>query len=187
MGKLQKQKFWKAWINVTRWLKHKRVSAAELLEAKYSYAAKRLIKKWRYRTETTIEARGAYNKFQYKRDLLYKKACFRELMSKTQRDKAFCAKLSNTAAKYDNKNLQSAFQMIKNYWQAKNNVFGHEKELATRNITDALTKVYRRKLLNYYSHLRKQIHDTKVDEKKKKTMFGHFISRRVRDAFNLWK
>ena len=31
VGKLQKQKFLKAWKNVTRWLKHKRVSTQDLI------------------------------------------------------------------------------------------------------------------------------------------------------------
>ena len=88
---------------MTRWLKHKRVSTANLLEAQSSYAAKRLIKKWRVRTETTLACRGAYNKFQEKRNLLYTKAVFRELMCKHHRDKALAIKLSNTAAKFDNK------------------------------------------------------------------------------------
>ena len=172
---------------MTRWLKHKRVSTANLLEAQSSYAAKRLIKKWRVRTETTLACRGAYNKFQEKRNLLYTKAVFRELMCKHHRDKALAIKLSNTAAKFDNKQIQSAFQMIRNFWIAKQNVHAHEKKISSRNIGDCLTKIYRRKLLSHYSHMRRQIHGDKVVEAKKKAMFGHFISAQVRDAFKRWK
>ena len=35
--------------------------------------------------------------------------------------------------------------------------------------------------------MRRQIHGDKVVEKKKKIMFGHFISAQVRDYFNKWK
>lgn len=70
---------------------------------------KRLIKKWRARKDTTIAARAAYAKFQLKRELLYKRAVYRELMLKHHRDKALVLKLSNSANKFDNKNLQSAF------------------------------------------------------------------------------
>ena len=63
VGKYQKQKFLKAWKAVTRWLKHKRVSTKDLLEAQSSYAVMRLVKKWRARTEMTISCRGAYAKF----------------------------------------------------------------------------------------------------------------------------
>lgn len=138
-----------------RWLKHKRVSTQNLLEAQSSYAVKRLIKKWRARTELTIQCRGAYATFQQKRELLYKKACYRELMCKHQRDKALVLKLSNMARGFDNRNLQSAFQMIKNYWTAKSNVHAHQKNLSSRNIGDCLTKVWRRKLLQHYTHMRR--------------------------------
>lgn len=147
----------------------------------------RLIKKWRARTEMTIACRGAYQKFQEKRNLLYTKAVFRELMCKHHRDKALVVKLSNTAAKFDNKQLISAFQMIKNFAIAKQNVHGHSKDIASRNIGDCLLKVYRRRLLSYYTHLRRQIHGDKVVMAKKKAMFGHFISAQVRDAFKRWK
>ena len=59
--------------------------------------------------------------------------------------------------------------------------------MSSRNIGDILNKIYRRKLLQYYSHLRRQVHGDKVVEKKKKIMFGHFISMQVRDYFNKWK
>ena len=109
VGKLQKQKFLKAWKNVTRWLKHKRTATADLLEAKSSYACKRLIKKWRARADMTVSCRGAYAKFQEKRILLYKRSCYRELMLKHHRDKALILKLSNMAGSFDQKGLQAAF------------------------------------------------------------------------------
>lgn len=147
----------------------------------------RSIKKWRARAETTKSARGAYVKFQLKRELIYKRAIYREFMLKHHRDKALCLRLSNASAKFDNKGLISAFQMIKNFAEAKRNVHGNSKERATKNIKDTLLKVYLRRMLQYYSHLRRQIHGDKVTEKKKKIMFGHFISASVRDAFNRWK
>lgn len=176
VNKSQKHKYYHAWVNVTRWLKHKRVAKTNLLEAQSSYACKRFVKRWRARTELTIACRGAYAKFQLKRELLYKKACFRELMLKHHRDKALILKLSNTAGSYDAKQLQCAFQMIKNFATAKSNTHSGEKSMSARNIGDILRKVYRRKLLQYYSHLRRQVHGDKVVEKKKKIMFGHFIS-----------
>ena len=147
VGKSQKHKFYQAWKNITRWLKHKRVATSNLLEAQSSYAAKRLIKKWRARTELTITCRGAYAKFQYKRELLYKRSCYREFMLKHHRDKALITKLSNTAGTFDAKQLQSAFFMIKNYATAKLNTHDGVKKIASRNIGDALTKIYRQKLL----------------------------------------
>lgn len=77
--------------------------------------------------------------------------------------------------------------MIRNFWIAKQNVHAHEKDISSRNIGDCLLKVYRRRLLSYYTHLRRQIHGDKVVESKKKAMFGHFISAQVRDAFKKWK
>ena len=75
-----------------------------------------MMKKWRARAETTIHARGAYNNFRAKQAYIYKNACFREMMLKHHRDKALITKLSNTAAKFDNRNTMAAFQMIKNFF-----------------------------------------------------------------------
>ena len=66
---------------------------------------KRLIKKWRARKDITVAARAAYEKFHIKRELLYKRAVYRELMQKHHRDKALVLKLSNSANKFDCKNL----------------------------------------------------------------------------------
>ena len=63
VSKSAKHKYYMAWKNVTRWLKHKRVATANLLEAQSSYAVKRLVKRWRARTEVTVAARAAYEKF----------------------------------------------------------------------------------------------------------------------------
>ena len=115
VGKSQKHKFYTAWKNVTRWLKHKRVSTEELMQSKDSYSVKRLIKKWRMRTDTTKHARGAFETFRQKKAYIYSNACFREMMLKHHRDKALVCKLSNTAFKFDNRNLIAAFQMIQNY------------------------------------------------------------------------
>jgi len=77
--------------------------------------------------------------------------------------------------------------MIMNYAQSKKNVKGKNKDLATRNMGGVLRKIYLRKLLQHHSHLRRQTHGDKVVAKKKKIMFGHFISASTRDAFNRWK
>ena len=77
-----------------------------------SYAAKRLIMKWRSRTDATIKARGAINKFEEKRQLIYKRAVYREFMLKHHREKALVLRLSNTAAKFDNRMKEAGFQAI---------------------------------------------------------------------------
>ena len=68
-------------------------------------------------------------------------------MLKHHRDKALVLRLSNSARKFDNRMLQSAFQMIRNYWTTKNNVHAQQKGLSSRNLGDTLKKIYRRKLL----------------------------------------
>lgn len=77
--------------------------------------------------------------------------------------------------------------MIKNFVRSKANIGANEKNVATRNLTGCLAKIYRRKLLQHYTHMRRQTHGDKVVMQKKKIMFGHFISAQVRDAFNMWK
>lgn len=135
----------------------------------------------------TVACRGAYTKFQEKRELLYKKSVFRELMCKHHRDKALVIKLSNMANSFDNKGLQAAFQMISNYSTTKANVHAHEKSISSRNIGDCLTKIYRRKLLSHYTHMRLQILGNKVVDMKKRLFFAHFMSQSTRDAFERWK
>ena len=108
-------------------------------------------------------------------------------MLKHHRDKYLVQKLANVAGAYDARHLQSAFQMIKNYVQAKHDTQAGEKNIASRNINDVLSKIRRRFLLQHYSHLRRQILGDHVVERKKKAMFGHFISANMRDAFNRWK
>lgn len=135
----------------------------------------------------TVSCRAAYAQFQAKRELIYKKACYRELMAKHHRDKALVLKLSNLARGYDNRALQSAFQMIQNYWTTKKNVHSHERNVSSRTLGDCLNKIYHRKLLGHYVHLRRQILGNKVVEGKKKLFFAHFISQSTRDAFMRWK
>ena len=66
--KREKHKYWYAWKRVIKWMKHKRVSTQYLAEQIGSYNVKRSLKKWRARTDTTIAARGAYEKFHLKND-----------------------------------------------------------------------------------------------------------------------
>ena len=99
--------------------------------------------------------RSAFAKMQAKRELIYKRAVYRELKSKHHRDKALILRLSNTASKFDNKQLLSAFQMIKNFSTAKKNVQSHSKQVSSRNLGGVLAKIYRRKLLSHYTHLRR--------------------------------
>ena len=76
-------------------------------------------------------------------------------MLKHHRDKYLVQKLANVAGAYDARHLQSAFQMIKNYVQAKHDTQAGEKNIASRNINDVLSKIRRRFLLQHYSHLRR--------------------------------
>ena len=70
-----------------------------------SYAVKRLIKKWRARSEMTQACRSAFHKFHEKRELIYKRSCYRQLMLKQHRDKNLVHKLSNMSASMDTKHL----------------------------------------------------------------------------------
>ena len=119
VAKSQKWKVYQAWKNVVRWLKYRRVATKNLLEAQSSYACMRAVKKWRGRAESTKFARGCYIRFLALKAKIYKRACFRSLMNKYQRHKSLVLRLSNTAKKYDNRGLMSAFQMIKNFDAAK--------------------------------------------------------------------
>ena len=61
--KKNQHKYWYAWKHVAKWMKHKRVSTQFLHEQMGSYNIKRSLKKWRQRTEVTLAARGAWEKF----------------------------------------------------------------------------------------------------------------------------
>ena len=107
--KRDKHKYWYAWKHVTKWLKHKRVSAQYLQETMGSYNVKRAMKKWRQRTEVTLAARGAWEKFHHKNNIAIKKAVWIRLLNKYQREKHLVLKLHQIARKYDNKGLLSGF------------------------------------------------------------------------------
>ena len=110
--KRDKHKYWYAWKRVAKWMKHKRVSTQYLQETMGSYNVKRSLKKWRQRTEVTLAARGAWEKFHYKNDLAIKRAVWIRLLNKFQREKALVMKCHTVSNKFDNRNLLSAFQMI---------------------------------------------------------------------------
>ena len=77
--------------------------------------------------------------------------------------------------------------MIKNFDATKRQVHEQEKMISARKFSDALHEIYMKKLHLYYMHMRRQIQGGKTWHTKQKTTFGHFVSRRVRDAFNMWK
>ena len=77
--------------------------------------------------------------------------------------------------------------MIRNVAISKANVHARDKVIASRNLGEALRKVYRRKLLQYNSHLRRQAHGAKSVGDRRKAMFGHFFAGMMRDAFGRWK
>jgi hypothetical protein len=108
-------------------------------------------------------------------------------MSKYQREKQFCLKLANAVAKIDNKQVQSGFQMIKNYRLAKDYVYEAEKKHATKDAYSILDKLYSKKMNDYLSHFRTVSWNMKASEAKRRAMFKHVISRGVRQAFMTWK
>jgi len=118
---------------------------------------------------------------------LYLKACFREMQLKHHRYKSLSLKLSNMTATFHNRNLQSAFQMINNFAISKANVADNRKKLSSGNMGECLRKIWRRKLLQHYTHLRRQVLANKITDNKKKLFFAHFISQSTRDAFDRWK
>ena len=77
--------------------------------------------------------------------------------------------------------------MIRNCAISKANVHGRDKVIASRNLGEALRKAYRRKLLQHYTHLRRQTHGSKSVGDQRKAMFGHFFAGMMRDAFGRWK
>ena len=77
--------------------------------------------------------------------------------------------------------------MIRNCAISKADVHRRDKRIASRNIGEALRKAYRRKLLQHYTHLRRQTHGAKSVGDQRKAMFGHFFAGMMRDAFARWK
>lgn len=147
----------------------------------------RAVKKWRGRAESTKFARGCYTRFMALKAKIYKRACFRVLMLKYQREKALVLRLSSVAAKFDNRGLMGAFQMIKNFSTTKQGVQSSEKAISAQKLSDVLHEIYLRKLHLFYMHARRQVFGDVSVRRKQKTAFGHMVSRRVRDAFNRWK
>ena len=107
--KNKKARWFNAWKNVAKWLKHKRVSTTALDQSMSSYACKRMLMRWKQRTEATIKARSAREKFLLKRALIYKRAVFRSLMLKYQREKSFIVRLSNMSFKFDTRMKEAGF------------------------------------------------------------------------------
>ena len=75
--KSNKHGVFQAWKNITRMLKHRRVSTENLLQMQSSYAIMRCIKKWRGRAEMTGFARGRIIQFAERKAKIYKRSCFR--------------------------------------------------------------------------------------------------------------
>ena len=96
-------------------------------------------------------------------------------------------KCHQVARKFDNKGLLSAFQMIQNFVRSKKDVHRHEKGLSTKNMNSVLTRLYRKRLLDYMTHFRMVALNTKKDEFKKLTMVKHCLTRGLRHAFERWK
>ena len=77
--------------------------------------------------------------------------------------------------------------MIQNFVRSKNDVHRHEKGLSSKNMNSVLTRLYRKRLLDYMSHLRLMSLKWKKEELKKLTMVKHCLSRGLRFAFDRWK
>ena len=77
--------------------------------------------------------------------------------------------------------------MIQNFVRSKNDVHRHEKVLSAKNMDSVLTRLHRKRLLDYMSHLRLVSLKWKREELKKLTMVKHCLSRSLRHAFDRWK
>ena len=96
-------------------------------------------------------------------------------------------KLHTVARKYDNKHILSAFQMIQNFVRSKKDVHAHEKDLSAKNVNSVLTRLYRKRLLDYMTHFRMVALNSKKDEFKKLSMIKHCLTRSLRHAFERWR
>ena len=168
-------------------MKHKRVSEQALQEAMDSYAAKRLVMKWRSRTQATIKARGAIDKFLYRKELLYKRAIYRAFMLKHHREKALILRLSNMAAKFDNRMKEAGFQAIQNFVLSKDDLYTKKKKVASSSLSSIMLKYLRRKMLSYFSHYRNQVLKERIIESKRRAILIHWSVRDLKNAFNKWK
>ena len=77
--------------------------------------------------------------------------------------------------------------MIQNFVRSKNDVHRHEKGISSKNINSVLTRLYRKRLNDYLTHMRVVALNAKKDEKKKLTMIHHCLTRSKRAAFEKWK
>ena len=77
--------------------------------------------------------------------------------------------------------------MIQNFVRAKNDVHSHEKGLSTKNVHSVLTRIYRKRLLDYMTHLRLVSLKGKREQMKKLSMIKHCLTRSMRAAFERWR
>lgn len=77
--------------------------------------------------------------------------------------------------------------MIQNFVRSKKDVHRHEKGLAGKNVNSVLTRLYRKRLLDYMTHFRMVSLNLKKDEYKKLAMVKHCLTRGLRLNFERWK
>ena len=77
--------------------------------------------------------------------------------------------------------------MIQNFVRSTKDVHTHEKDLSAKNVNSVLTRLYRKRLLDYMTHFRMVSLNSKKDEYKKLAMVKHCLTRSLRHAFERWR
>lgn len=186
--KTRKHNVFQAWKNVAKWLKKSRTATRDYNENSGAYQAIRALKKWRARAAFTQVCRDRKAKQKAFTNLLYKKAVFKALLTKYQREKKFCLLLHSFSHKVNQKQTQSGFEMIKEFYLQKLKVYDIQQKYSCKDLISCLHTLWHKRMQRYYSNLRENVLTDKEQCAKVINLFGHFGDRAaMRNFFNRWK
>ena len=125
--------------------------------------------------------------FDFK-SLLMKTVCFKAMKTKYQRSMDLCLKLHRATYQIDTKQCQSAFDMIREFQNAKKAVYRTQQNYSLKDLVSVLHTMHQKRMYRYLSDLRELIYSDKERCAKIKNLFSHFgDSAGTRNYFNRWK
>ena len=141
------------------------------------------LKRWKMRSDKTIQSRFKVHSLIYSFQLKYRKSSFMALVKNYKNMKKLTSGLGNLEKMMRDKIYGNSFKTVRSYAISKGLVFANRKTKAAEDLYNMVRQQYNKRIrTEFQRYKRKCMTDTEKREKLR-AMLGHQGSERVRNAF----
>lgn len=163
----------RGWVNVVRQFQLEKQTEAHFLEKKATLNKMASLKRWKFRSDKTVQCRFRTNALIRSFQLKYRKSSFNALVKNYRNMKKFTSGLSNLEKMMRDKTYGEGFKTVRSFAVSKGLVFANCKTKGAEDLFNMVKQQYNKRIRVEFQRYKNKCMTDEEKREKLRTMIGH--------------